>query len=472
MRHAAWRYLCVTSALFLAARTPSLEAQGTARPSLHSVPPAGVSAFVDVSVVPMDRERVLSHQTVVVRGGRIETMGAAGTVSIPANAQRIDGRGKYLMPGLVDMHAHFLGGTEDLGDAAGRQLALYLTAGFTTVRGLGGAPTALGLRDRIAAGSLLGPKLVVASPSINGQTARTLGDVVRLVAEAKTAGFDLIKTHGGFPDVSFYDSLMVAAKRAGLPVSGHVTPEFGLRRAMAAGQQVEHLDGFIAEILRDGAPPPPPGQVVADAGLLRMVDSVKLARLAADMARTGIWNDPTLALFATVASDETPAQMRMRPEMRYAPAASLAQYEAQKAPTLTALPSDGRRAFADTRKQIVRALHAAGAKLLIGSDSPQLFLLPGYAALQEIDAFVDAGLSPYAALEAATRNPAEYLGTSAEVGTVVPGKRADLILLEGNPLEQVSNLRRLAGVMLAGRWVDGASCDALRSEIVARIARN
>jgi imidazolonepropionase-like amidohydrolase len=460
---------CVAGTVVLSAANVAAQST-TSGPSLRTLPAATTVAFVDVSVIPMDRERVIQHQTVVVRDGRIATMGRSRTTAIPSGATRVDGAGKFLMPGLMDMHAHFSPGTEDLAEPAGRQLALYLTTGFTTVRGLGGAPTAIGLRDRIARGELLGPSLVVASPSINGSTAHSIADVLRLVDEAKRGGFDLVKTHGNFPSGAFYDTLAAATKRAGLPLSGHVTPEFGLRKAMAAGQQVEHLDGIIAEILRPDAPSPGGGQVVADVALLQQVDSARLTALANDMAQRGIWNGPTLALFEVVATDSTVEELSRAPELRYAPAASVKQYAAQKSGTYQ-IPADGRRAFVETRRRIVRALSAAGAKMLIGSDSPQLFLIPGYSALRELDAFVVAGLSPYTALEAATRNPAEYLGRAADAGTVATGKRADLILLDANPLQSIANVRRLSGLMLNGRWIGAAQLTALREAIVAALPK-
>ncbi|MEO8334430.1 MAG: amidohydrolase family protein [bacterium] len=410
-------------------------------------------AFVDITVLPMDRERVLTHQTVLVADGRITKMGSATGTSLPTSATRVDGRGKFLLPGFVDMHAHFLAGTEDLTTPAGRQLALYVANGFTTVRGLGGAPSALLLRARIDSGLVVGPRLVVASPSINGRSAKTTADVSRLVEAARVAGFDLVKTHGGFPDASFYDTLVAATKRAKLPLVGHVTPEFGLRRAMDAGQQIEHLDGFIAEIVDGGLPPQKDPQIIADSALLSHINAGKLARLAREMATRRLWNDPTLSLFEVATSDSTPEQYAQRLEMKYAAPGWAAQYAKQKAPMLTDFPANGRLALTAARRQIIRALYAAGAKLLIGSDSPQLFVLPGFGARDEMLAFVRAGLPPYAALEAATRNAAEFLGRSDDVGTVAVGKRADLVVLGGDPLKDIGNIARVDGVMLSGRWL-------------------
>ena len=438
--------------------------------ALRELPAAGPVAFVDVTVLPMDRERALPRQTVVVEGGRIVSLGPTASARVPAGAARVDGRGKFLVPGLVDMHAHLSPGTESLADPAGRQLALYLATGFTTVRSLGIAPAngpaALALRDRVARGEVLGPTLVVSSPSVNGNNAKTPADAARLVEDAKRAGYDAVKTHGNFPSGEIYDTLAATARRVGLPLSGHVTPEFGLARALAAGQQVEHLDGYIAAIVRDGVATPP-GQFVFDPAVLSQVDDAKLRAVARETASRGVWSGPTLALFAAAVSDSSAEQLARRPELRYMPAQALPQWASQKGNFLQA-PAEGRRAYVELRNRIVRELHAAGARLLVGSDSPQLYMTPGYGALREIDALVAAGLRPYVALEAATRNAADYLGR-ADIGTVAVGKRADLVLLDADPLTDVGNLRRVAGVMVGGRWLDAARLDRLREGVRAAL---
>ncbi|WP_148306191.1 amidohydrolase family protein [Gemmatirosa kalamazoonensis] len=450
--------------------TAALPAQPAAPDDvLAHVPAPAYAAIVDVTVVPMDRERILEHQTVVVRDSRIVALGAARGTPVPAGAARIDGRGKFVAPALVDMHAHLSAGDESLGTAAGRQLALYLANGFATVRGLSAPtpilPAQLRLRDRVARGEVLGPTLYVAGPSLNGGSVTSPAAGVRMVDDAKRAGFDLLKTHGGL-SAEAYDSVAAAAKRDGLALVGHVTPEYGLARAYAAGQQIEHLDGWIAAIVADGVAVPP-GQLVLDPAVLARVDARKLDSVVRETVRRGIWNGPTLALFETLASDETPEQLAQRPGLRYLPAAEVARWAPAKAQILAA-PAEGRAAFVTLRRRIVRALHDAGAKLLVGSDSPQLYMAPGDAALREIDAFVAAGLTPYAALEAATRNPAEWLGRT-DAGTVAAGKRADLVLLDANPLVDTANLRKVAGLFVGGRWLDASTLAALRAGVLARV---
>jgi imidazolonepropionase-like amidohydrolase len=163
-------------------------------------------------------------------------------VRVPRGAARVDGRGKFLMPGLVEMHTHLAPGAGLPTDPAGRQLALMLANGITTARGLIAPPGYLALRERVRRGEVLGPELLVAGPSVNGQSAPTPAEAVRLVTEARAAGYDLIKTHGGLTREA-YDSMIATAQRLGLRVAGHVTQGYGLAHAMASGQQVEHHDG-------------------------------------------------------------------------------------------------------------------------------------------------------------------------------------------------------------------------------------
>src|SRR4051794_29274345 len=199
IRHAlAGAALLATAAATASAAAPDLPAQTTPAAPLVASPPftltPGTTAFVDVSVVPMDGERLLAHQTVLVRDGRIAEVGPTATVRVSKDAARIDGRGKFLMPGLVEMHAHFAPGAGLPTDPAGRQLSLLLANGVTTTRGLIAPPNYLALRERVRRGEVLGPELLVAGPSVNGQSAPTPADAVRLVTEARGAGYDLIKT--------------------------------------------------------------------------------------------------------------------------------------------------------------------------------------------------------------------------------------------------------------------------------------
>ncbi len=430
--------------------------------SLHTGPsrawPRSASyAITDVTVIPMDGERSLSRYTVFVDGGLITAMGRSAELRVPDGVTRIDGAGKYLIPGLNEMHIHLgQGPGESAGDALGRQLRLALAHGVTTMRGVIASPSALQARDRIARGELLGPTLFVAAPSLNGQSVPDPETGRRLVLEARAKGYDLLKTHGGMSAES-YAAIVLAAKETGLPLAGHVTPRYGLDRAMRAGQQIEHLDGYIAAALPPDVPTPH-GQIIADDVVAR-VEWPRVRRVAEETKRAGVWNGMTLALFRVLAGGMTAAEHAARPEMRYVPAATLAQWSGYLNNGPGALPG-----YLAARDSIAVALYRAGARLLVSADAPQIFLVTGFGTHQEMQAMARAGIPPYAVLQAATRSAAEYLRRK-DAGVVAVGKRADLVLLDADPLSDITNAGRIAGVMVSGRWLDRAALDGMLHEV-------
>lgn len=456
-------------ALRITVTTALLAAAGVAGGAFASArQPAAATAFVGVHVVPMDSERILRDQTVIVREGRIAAVGPVGSTAVPDGAQRIESRGRYLMPGLADMHGHLppFEGTE--GDAADIHMRLYLANGVTTVRGMQGHPAHIQLRERVARGDLTGPTIVAGSPPIHGKNAADAAAAAALVAEHKKAGFDLLKVWEGLsPDA--YTGLMDAARSAGLPVAGHVTATVGLDRALAARQaSIEHLDGYLQALVRKDSPVPPPGSQVVLGPVLQHIDESRMKELAARTREAGVYNTPTLELFKIVVSEETPEPFLAWPEMRYISPALRAQFAKQKAGTAgIPAPSDERKRYVDLRNKMTKALADAGAGLLIGPDSPQMFLVPGFATHREIRAFVAAGLSPYQALLAATRSPAQHLRQSEQFGTVAAGRRADLLLLDADPLADIGNLEKRAGLMLRGRWFEPAQLQKMLDGVAA-----
>lgn len=212
-----------------------------------------ITAFVDVTVIPMDRERRIPGQTVLVRGDRIIEIGPMARVKVPAGGVRVDGRGKFLIPGLAEMHAHIPGG-QATDTVVERTLFLYVAGGITTIRGMLGHPRHLELRGRAARGELLSPTIYAAGPSLNGNSIPDPAAAAKAVVEQKNAGYDLLKIHPGVSREAF-DTLAATAKRVGIPFAGHVPADVGIARAIDARYAtIEHLDGYIEGMLRDGAP--------------------------------------------------------------------------------------------------------------------------------------------------------------------------------------------------------------------------
>ena len=394
--------------------------------ALVSVAPAGVTAFIDVAVVPMDRERVLRDQTVVVAGGRITALGPAQQVHVPAGATRIDGRGRYLIPGLADMHAHLFLGTH-LGNVpfpmydrvadsatAAEKLFLWLANGVTTIRNMDyrnieAGRQALRFRALAASGQMLMPRIYTAGPW-SGQHDRDHGwpaadSIALYMATYQAAGYDFIKAYAEPPHV--LDSVLAVAQRIHLPVAGHVPFPTTVEHAIAGGYRcIEHP---LTEWLWNRRT-----EKSVEAG---EQDTSGIQVLATAMHRANVWHDPTQGHY----------------NQRHNDAPNLLKVE-----------------------------HNAGVELLLGTDE-----LPWQGVItRELQAFVAAGLTPYQALRAGTRNVAAYFRTLAESGTIAVGKRADLVLLMGNPLQDVRYTAQPAGVMRAGYWVPRAEIDRRLRELL------
>jgi imidazolonepropionase-like amidohydrolase len=422
-------------------------------------------AFVDVNVVSMNRQEVDEHQTVLVAGDRIVAIGPTAAVRVPPGARRIAGAGRYLMPGIIDMHVHFRRQpTED--DLAYSRMpdyrernddwgVLFIANGVTSVRMMHGHP----LGDELTArsrGDWLGPLVYSTGPITDGSPPvhpynRILtqpADAAKLVAEDKAKGYVGFKVYDNL-SLPVYDAIVSAAATAHLDVVGHIPDEVSVAHAIAAHQAtIEHADSFLYSLQRDN----PSKAAWADTpwhDAYQRADLERLTAIADELHRAGIWTCPTIIVGQFWAPD-----YEYSPEMKYVPAAFRADLHKHWAPA----PFEERRAFA---LAAVRRLHERGAGLLLGTDA--YITIPGFSALQELGLFVQAGLTPYEALQTGTINAARALHEQDSVGTVDIGKRADLLLLESNPLADVANVRKLVGVSLRGRWLP-------QSELQGRLA--
>lgn len=430
-----------------------------------------ITAFVNVNIIPMDKERVLTNQTVIVRAGRIAEIGAAKKIKIPAEALQIDGRGKFLMPGLVDMHAHLPNGEGTLDDAAGQQLQLFLMNGVTTVRNMLGNPGHLVLRDKINRGELIAPTIFTAGAPLHGGNVPSPEVAVKVVAAQKSAGYDLIKIHENLSPET-YAAIVAEANKNGFPFAGHATATLGLERALKSRMtSIEHLDGYIQFIIAGNAPLKPTASQIQTGEILNYVDEKKVPAIVKATKDANVWNTPTLALFQIIAAGDKIEDLLNLPEMRYVPQAARDYFVKQKLGITGISATEGEK-FTQLRYRLTRELQKGAAKLLIGSDPGQFFLVAGFATHKELQSFVDAGLSPYQALAAATKNPAEYLSEFMKVpndfGTIEVGKRADLLLIDANPLRSIANTRQIAGVMTRGRWISKGEIQKTLEDIAAR----
>lgn len=431
----------------------------------------GTYAFTGVNVVPMDRERVLENQTVVVRDGRIVELGPSGTVAVPSGVTRVEARGKYLMPGLAEMHAHIPPPQNGSMAYAHEVLFLYVARGVTTIRGMLGHPAHLALRGQVAAGEVLGPRIWTSGPSVNGRSVPTVQAADSAVRATKAEGYDFIKIHPGLRRVVF-DTLDAVADRLGVKYAGHVPEDVGVPRALEAEYwSIDHLDGYVhALVPADAEHPSPSGPFSAfGAHLANVANESRIPLLARATRDAGVWNVPTQSLFESYASGEPADTWSDREELRYLPRQTVRGWINFRQLVLdSAPPLEARQRFLALRRSLLKALHNEGAVLLLGSDAPQVWNVPGFSIRRELESLVAAGLTPYDALVTGTRNVARYFGIEDEAGTVAVGKRADLILLDANPLANVGNVGAVAGVMVNGRWLPKEEIDRRLADIAAK----
>lgn len=423
-------------------------------------------AVEHVTLVPMTSGTPVADQTLVVRDGRIVALGAAGSVEVPEGALRIDGRGKFLMPGLADMHVHTW--SED-------DLYLFVANGVTTVRNLFGNELHLDWRAKIERRELVGPRLYTAGPIIDGENPVWPGSVAlddpdmaaEVVAEQKEAGYDFLKPYAKLSP-ECYEALVIAGEEAGLRLMGHVPGALSIHDVLAAGQHtIEHLDGW-AEAAQ-------PGEALRDIDFSReslawqTVEDAKLAALARAMKERGTWNCPTLVVMKKWAKGAAAEERLAAPEMRFvSPMTKLAWGPESPMNYLARMPDlaiTSAHAAHGPKLRAVRALRDAGAGILLGTDMGNPYVTAGFAVHEELGYLVEAGLTPYEALRAGTADAARCMDAADDWGTLAVGLRADLLLLDANPLEDVRHAARRAGVVLNGRWFPEAE---LRAELERR----
>jgi imidazolonepropionase-like amidohydrolase len=426
-------------------------AQTTSAPAESARDPEPL-AFVRVNVVPMDSERVLPDQTVLVERGLIARVGPASEVAVPAGVTVIDGGGqRFLMPGLCDSHVHLLDPDE---------LPLYVASGVTTIRNMSGEPFHLYWRRELATGRMHGPTLLSSSATIDGAPPEGSNRVIATTREqarsaveaAAAAGYDCVKVYGALSAEAFA-GVVEGAEPSGLKVVGHLPRALGLEGALAAGlDSIDHAEEYLYTAFRD-------------AGAEGIPDAVAQTRDA------GAWVTPTLVAFAAIGDQIADAQaLDRRAELRFIDPARRARWLTPANRYLRDFaPGDAVRlrdqlAFLEL---LVRRLHEGGVPLLAGTDAGVAFgvpyVLPGWSLHEELARLGACGLSPYEVLAAATVQPARFLGREAEFGSVRVGARADLLLLAGDPLQDLGQAARPLGVLLRGRWLP-------REELAAGLA--
>jgi imidazolonepropionase-like amidohydrolase len=423
--------------------------------------------FRNATVITMDGGSVLAKHDLLVQDGRIARISPTGTAPAPEGTTVVDGTGRFLLPGLAEMHAH-IPGPEPAGYAEDL-LTLFAAHGITTIRGTLGQPLHLELRSRIERGELIGPRLFTSGPSINGNTAPDAATAERMVRAQKAAGYDFLKLHPGL-EREVFDALVATSCAERIPFSGHVSTAVGVEAALAAKQSaIDHLDGYIQALADrrclDG--PVPAG--IMGIGLADCADDSRMPELVTATREAGTWMVPTQILIEQWAAPPTDEELRSRAAYRFLSPSTIAQWQKSRMQFDQASPQA--KQFVDLRRELLRQMHVAGVPILLGSDAPQLFNMPGDSTFAELELYGAIGLSPMDALATATVNVARFFGQENRFGRLREGLEADVLLLSDDPMADLANVRKLEGVMLRGRWLPRTELDVMLDEIAARQGR-
>jgi imidazolonepropionase-like amidohydrolase len=432
--------------------------------ALAPLPALGQSsiAITHVSVIDGDAPRPRTDQTVVIEGTRIVNVGKSGSLVVPNGARVVDGRGKFLIPGLWDMHVH-------TAIAGGRELLpLYVANGVTGVRDMAGDwDTLKTWRSEIGRGQLVGPRVIASGPYLEGGDVPIPHLLARNAAEATAGvdslialGVDFIKVHSQLNAESYF-AIARRARERGVVFAGHVPRVVGSAAASDSGQKsIEHLLAIPAECTHADSVALEPRYAVQ--GALGRCSTENLAPLYAKFVRNGTYVTPTFTAQVEVAVWPTRA-VPGDSLAHYLPK-SVRDYVAQIFPMPDSIPPNADsvgRAMLEKRLRQVATMQRAGVHVLTGTDAPLRNSPPGFGLHEELTLLARGGMSPFEVLRSATLEPARYFGMLDSLGTVATGKLADLVLLDANPLQDIRNTRRISAVVANGRLYAGAERERL-----------
>jgi imidazolonepropionase-like amidohydrolase len=425
------------------------------------------TAFVDVNILSMLNGEILKNQTVLISGETIESIGRDKSINIPVDAFIIDGKGKYLIPGLIDMHVH-LGDNED-------DLLLFLVNGVTTIRNMWGYENFrlrnwlfgtrvfnhLKLRNDVKKNLVPGPTIFTAGPLVEGETPFFPRFMVKKVTSAQSAeeivsfqagqGYDLIKFYSTLSE-DVFASLARAAEKNNISIAGHVPDTVGIRNVIDAKvTSIEHLLGFFN--------PYKPTLTISENEIS------EIARLSAE---NNVYHCPTLIASERICNIDRMKEYENEPEMEYVP---LRVKKGMK--FLLKASSDIFRKkhlkpnheYLPFLFRIVRELKEHGAGIVLGTDKATPYVVAGFSLHRELSLLIEAGLTPFEAIKTATYNAAKCLKREKTSGTIDAGKCADLVLVEQNPLTNIEIIKNHCGVMTRGRWLSRGKCNQILNDL-------
>ena len=456
------------------------------------LPAEAALAITHVTVIDMTGAAPQPDMTVVIVRDRIAAISSSAEANLPRNATIVDGTGKFLIPGLADMHVHLTGAGEPDGSRK-FMIPLLLANGITSVRDMGGyLDSLLPLRREIEAGKRLGPRIILAGPYLDGNPpAFQPSLVVTNDAQASEDVHDLIQRGVDFIKVQshlsrdVYLEIAAACKSQHISFVGHVPDRVTAAEASAAGQRsIEHLtcvlracsvnepklmrEQFLAAAGAEKGVSSPARQLDWDSELLQSFSEAKAQALLAEFVANGTWQTPTLIVLQQDAYPTENLAQRDDPRMKYIPRAVLDRWKKnaqQDAASGSQRGSSLRKELMEKSEHVVGEMQQSGVKILAGTDTAAPFVYPGFSLHEELALLVQAGLTPMQALQAATSRAAEFMGKSATQGTIEKGKVADMVLLDADPLADIHKTSLINAVVVRGKLLDRSALDALLSSV-------
>jgi hypothetical protein len=408
--------------------------------------------FTHVNVIPMTKDVIILDQMVTVRDGRIQSIKPTSKKKISSDHTVIDCTGKFLIPGLAEMHAH-IPPVNDM-EPMKTVLKLFLANGVTTIRGMLGHPLHIELRENVKNGSVMGPRIITSGPSFSGKTVGSAEQGAAMVIQQKSLGYDFLKLHPGLSKEIFL-AIAKTAKEQDIPFAGHVSADVGVWQAINSGYaSIDHMDGFIEALVRGSEHMKPEEMGPFSMFIADHADTSRIPKLMTELKQHEIWVVPTEALARRWFSPyRTAEEFATDPEMVYVDKKTITNWvEAKKNIEKNQFYDRGAViAFIELRKKLISFMNAYGIGILLGSDAPQVFNVPGFSVHQELKYYIEAGMTAYQALRTGTYNVGRFLKRD-DIGIIRTGARADLILLDENPLLSIDNTKKIAGVMAEGRW--------------------
>ncbi len=409
-----------------------------------------------VNVVSVETGQLLENRSIYVRDGKIKAVLPAGL--LPQESQkvvRIDGNGGFVFPGLAEFHAHLPVSSDGSTQLQEESMWLYLANGVVRIRSMLGHPSHIALREKLNAGQLMGPRTYISGPSFNANSVTDPAQGAAMVKSQKQEGYDHLKIHPGV----LSDEMKViatAAKAENIPFGGHVPLDVGIHQALEDGfKSIEHMDGYMEGLLPSTVTIDPTTSGPFNLNLSSQVDWSKLPELIQKTLDQGTYLAPTLTLFDRYFGYIPADTFRLAPEMKYLPGMQIQQWVNTKKQLERAGMLDKEKVapYLAFRRKLFLELHRAGIPMLMASDSPQVFNVPGFSIHHEIALMSEAGMSNLEILKTGSIVPAKYMGTESSWGQVKEGFDADFVLVENNPLLDLKTLQKPVGVVIRGQWI-------------------